>query len=504
MKTPHCVAIVTLAAVLAASAVPAGAQTASADPNADLRQQVQTLEKRLAGLEKGMGAGQSAAPATPADNAAPSGSQKYSWPGSTASAPFDFADFTWLNGNSREHNNPLDTKYFTPELRLDANYTYDFNHPKDHTLDGSCEVGRTNELQVQQLGVGGDLHIDHVRGRVMTQFGMYSQMTPRNDASPSRGQWNLGNAYQYISEANAGYHWDAMHGVNLDAGIFMSYVGLFSYYNADNWAYQPSYVSANTPWFFNGLRLQMFPTDRWKSEFWLVNGWQSYGMFNEMPGLGTQQLWRPTGWMSVLSNDYWGYDTLGNPARQRYHTDNSLEIKYYDRPNNFVDKGAFSLTLDAGCEDGGGVSCFKSSPSKGPQQDFLGFMLYNRTWFSHDHFGLTVGGGAITNPGRYLVLTPPVNGATSAANASPFFTQNPGDSFKAWDASVTVDYMPDDWVTWRLEGNHRAANTPYFAGPGGMTPLGGNQGGPGSPVGGFTPDLRKSENRITLALLVKI
>ncbi|HXT01830.1 MAG TPA: outer membrane beta-barrel protein [Elusimicrobiota bacterium] len=472
-----------LAAIASLSTI-AAAQTAPAESDSDLRRQVQSLEKRLAELEKGM-----APPATPAVP--------------TAAQPFDFADFTWINGSSRERVNPLDTKYFTPELRLDANETYSFNHPRDHTLDGSCEVGRTNELQVQQLGVGGDLYYEHVRGRVMTQFGLYSQMTPRNDASTSRGQWSTGDAYKYISEANAGYHWDALHGVNLDAGIFMSYVGLFSYYNADNWAYQPSYVSANTPWFFNGLRLQLFPTDRWKAEFWLVNGWQSYNQFNEMPGLGTQQLWRPTGWLSVLSNDYWGYDTPNNPARQRWHTDNSLQIKYYDAPRRFVDKGAFSLTLDAGCEDAGGVSCFRSSPAKGPQQDFLGFMLYNRNWFARDRFALTLGGGAITNPGRYLVLLPPVNGAT-ASTGSPYFTTNPGQKFDAWDFSITFDYMPDDWVTWRLEGNHRAANTPYFAGAGGMTPIGGNTGAPGTSVPGFTPDLRRSENRIALALLVKI
>ncbi|MDE2141645.1 MAG: outer membrane beta-barrel protein [Elusimicrobia bacterium] len=454
-------------------------------PNDAWRARVESLERRLNELENG----RPQSGPSPAETPAPQ--------------PFDFADFTWLNGTSRERVNPFEGEYFTPELRLDANVVYDFNHPKDHTLDGSCEVGRTNEFQLQQLGVGGDLHFAHVRGRVMTQFGMYSQMTPRNDASPSRGQWNMGDAYRDLSEANAGYHWDALHGVNLDAGIFMSYVGLFSYYNADNWAYQPSYVSANTPWFFNGLRLQIFPTDRWKSEFWLVNGWQSYGQFNEMPGLGTQQLWRPFGWLSVLSNDYWGYDTPNNPARQRYHTDNSVEIKYYDAPGHFLDKGALSLTLDAGCEDGGGVSCFRSSPAKGPQQDFLGFMIYNRNWFGRDHFGLTLGGGAIANPGRYLVLVPPVNGAT-AATGSPYFTADPGDSFKAWDMSFTFDYMPDDWVTWRLEANHRAANVPYFAGPGGVTPPGGNTGTPGTSVPGFTPNFRRSENRITAALLVKI
>ncbi|MFI5361636.1 MAG: outer membrane beta-barrel protein [Elusimicrobiota bacterium] len=488
------------AMILTAGIAAAQATTPATASDADLRQQVQTLEKRLADLEKSMGGGASAAHAAAAGPTSP----VYSWPGSTAAQPFDFADFAWLNGNSREHNNPFDSKYFTPELRLDANYVYDQNHPADHTLDGSCETGRTNEIQVQQFGVGGDLHYEHIRGRVMTQFGMYSQMTPRNDASPSRGQWNLGNAYQYLSEANGGYHWDAWHGINLDAGIFMSYVGLFSYYNADNWAYQPSYVSANTPWFFNGMRLQTFPTDRWKAEFWLTNGWQSYGMFNSNPGLGTQQLWRPTGRLSFLSNDYWGTDVLGNPARQRFHSDNSMEVKYYDVPNaKFLDKAAFSVTLDAGCEDGGGVSCFRSNPAKGPQQDFLGFMVYNRTWFAHDHFALTAGGGAITNPGRYLVLMPAINGAT-ATSGTPYFTENPGDQFKAWDASLTFDYMPDDWVTWRLELDHRAADSPYFAGPGGMTPAGGNQGAPGTVVPGFTPDLVKAENRINLALLIKI
>jgi len=30
-----------------------------------------------------------------------------------------------------------------------------------------------------------------------------------------------------MSEAFGGYHFNVMHGINVDAGIFMSYVGLF-------------------------------------------------------------------------------------------------------------------------------------------------------------------------------------------------------------------------------------------------------------------------------------
>ncbi len=429
--------------------------------------------------------------------------------------PFAFADFTWLTGNARTKESPMDTKFFTPEIRADVDYIYDFNHPKDNTIGGSSEVFRANEVQVTQLGVGGDFHYDNVRARLMTQFGLYSQTTPRNDASPSRGQWNLDNAYRYLSEAYGGYHFNLLHGINVDAGIFMSYIGLFSYYQFDNWAYQPSYVSSNTPWFFNGVRVQIFPTEHLKIEPWFTNGWQSYGRFNNRPGIGVQFLWRPNGWLSVLGNQYaLGADVLNTPGRIRYHTDDSIQIKYYDNPERFLDKAAFSLTGDMGCEHGGGVSCAGNS-AKGPKQSFLGYMIYDRLWFDRDKYALTIGGGQINNPGRYLVLLPPINGAT-ATSGTPYFTENPGDPYKAWDVSGTFDWMPSQYITFRWEYNHRAANVPYFSGSGGVTPPGGNNGAPGSFVclSGFTtcngspantwlPDLRKNENRLNMAILVK-
>ena len=419
-----------------------------------------------------------------------------------AAEPFAFADFTWLNGNARTKEAVLDSKYFTGEFRADVNAIYSFNHPQDHTLVGSCETGRTNEIQVQQVGLGGDFHWDNVRGRIMTQFGMYSTMTPRNDASPTRGQWQADNAYRYLSEAYGGYHWDVMNGINLDAGIFMSYIGLFSYYNFDNWAYQPSYVSANTPWFFNGMRLQVFPTDKLKLELWFVNGWQSYNTFNNTPGIGASLNWRPTGSLNVISNNYFlGADTPGNPKRTRRHTDNSIQWKYYDQPESLLSKMAATFTFDLGDEQGGGVS--RSGTAAEPKQYFAGWMLYNRFWFAHDRHAITIGGGAITNPGRYLVLVPPVNGAT-AASGTPYFTANPGDPFHAWDYSVTYDFMPSPYITFRGEFNRRGASVPYFAGENGVTPPGGNQGPLGSTVAGWAPDLRRTESRINLALLVKL
>jgi hypothetical protein len=443
--------------------------------------------------------------------------------------PFSDADWTWLNGNPRTKDEPLDTKFFTPEIRADTVYVFDFNRPTDHSIGGSSELFRSQEVQLTQLGVGGDFHYDNVRARLMTQFGMYSATTPRNDPSPGHGQWDLPTAYRYISEAYGGYHFDALHGVNVDAGIFLSYIGLFSYYNFDNWAYQPSYVSSNTPWFFEGVRVQVFPTAHLKIEPWFINGWQSYASANHRPGLGGQIKWTPTSWINVISNNYGlGQDDLFIPGRKRIHTDDSIEVKYFDRPDNTLDKMAFSFTGDLGCEFGGGVSCLGDRKG-GPKQSFVGYMLYNRFWFHKDLFGLTLGGGQINNPGRYLVLLPPINGesAITASTNSPYFTENPGDPFKAWDSSVTFDYMPKQYITFRWEYDYRHASVPYWTGHGGITPPGGNNGSPqfytcangassgqeslgpaetacgGGIASVWFPDLRRDESFIDMSILVK-
>lgn len=412
----------------------------------------------------------------------------------TAAAPLvdrvtPFADswWGWLNGNPRTVDCPLCTKYFTPEIRVDSNYNLDFNHPADDTISGSSEVFRSQEVQLEQLGIGGDLLIDNVHARLMTQFGEYSVTTPRNDASVSRGQWNLDEAYRYLAEAYGGYHWNKMHGINLDAGIFMSYIGLFSYYNFDNWAYQPSFVSSNTPWFFNGVRGQFFPTQHLKIEPWFINGWQSYARFGTRPGMGGQIKWTPTNRINVISNNYgYGEDDYGIHGRTRFHTDNSFELKYYDHPDSKLDRMAFSFTGDAGCESGTGVACtgsanhkiFTPATSTTPatyyqKQSFLGWMLYNRFWLDHDKYGLTVGGGQIDNPGRYLVLLPPINGAT-AVSGSAYFPEDPGQPFHAEDGTLTWDYMPSQYVTFRTEYGYRHSDVPYWAGRGGSTPPGGN------------------------------
>src|SRR5579862_2998223 len=459
--------------------------------------------------------------------------------------PFAVGYLGWMNGTSRENSPIFDTKLFTPEVRFDVNYLNDFNDPHDHTIVGSTEEFRSGEFQIEQVSFGGNFHWNGVQARFLSMLGLYSVTTPRNDASVGVGQWDLQGAYKYFSEANAGYHWDVNHGLNVDAGIFVSYVGLFSYYNFDNWTYQPSFVSSNTPWYFNGVRIQWFPSQTLKIEPWIINGWQSYAKFNSNPGVGGQILWIPNDSFKLVFNTYAvGEDNLaygsgvpnngGNPNAPiglpnpgapyinyahvtRVHEDDSVLYKYYDGHGGDgpgISRAAFSFTVDIGCEYGGGVHC-----SHGPNKaNFFGAMAYNRIWWDHDRMAVTFGGGFMNNPGRYLALVPPINGAT-AATGTPYWTENPGQKLYQWDMQLNLQYMPKDWLTWWTEVTYRHSDVPYWGGSGGVTPPLGNNGAPASfvcnnnsPIGPdacaseggvWFPDLRTQEVIWGAGILVK-
>lgn len=440
---------------------------------------------------------------TEEDEAGPKNKQK--------GEPLEGMDMTWLNGGDRRSTPTLAGKYFTPTVMVDANYTYSFADPIDHTVVGSTTLSRNNEMQVSGVYLGGDFNYKNARAHVVTQFGTRSIVVPRNDYSPYRGQYRLADAYRYLAEANAGYHFNRMYGINVDFGLFMSYLGLNSYYQVENWEYQASYTSDNTPWFFSGMRVQLFVTKKLKIEPWIINGWQSYGMFNEQLGVGGNITWCPTENIKMLTNDYYGADAAGIPNRKRFHSDNSLLVRYFKRPKSKgISQMAFSLTADIGCEKGGGVNGFRNGDSvHGPSQYFGSLMFYNRIWFYKNKFAWTFGGGYMQNPGRYLVLYPtgqasPLpnpNNPTMTEGAYPF-SANPGDQFYAWDWSTNIEWAPNKHIAFRAEYVHRESSVPYFAGHGGVT----------SPTGYTTstlppdwkPDLVKWEDRVIFAVLFRL
>ena len=430
--------------------------------------------------------------------------------------PWDGFDQTWVNGNDRRDSSIFHIPYFTPSILIDVNATHSFNEPMDHTVVGSTALSRNDEMVISAINLGGDFSYGNARGRIMTQFGIRSQVVPRNDLSPYRGQYDMADAYRYLDEAYAGYHFDKWYGINVDFGLFMSYIGLNSYYQQENWEYQASYTSDNTPWFFNGIRVQIWPTKYLKIEPWIINGWQSYGMFNALPGLGANITYIPKENIKMLTNDYYGTDAAGLVGRHRFHSDNSFFLRYYNHPSSKgVSRMAFTFTGDVGFEKGDGVNGFnnKQVATNGPAQYFVSWMVYNKIWFAKNHCGVYCGGGWMTNPGRYLVLAPtgdaspfpnPSNPASNGGTIGTHpFTENPGQPFDGWDCSVGFSWTPNQSIEFKTEWVHRESSQYYFAGPGGVTSPSGYTYTP-IPATGWVPDLAKSENRVVIAALFRL
>ncbi len=397
----------------------------------------------------------------------------------TVEAPFS-GDFTWMNGQSRQKSFPLDfSKAITLSLYLDVFYAWSFNHPLDNTLTGTASTSRHNEFQINLGSIGIDWNYRNVVGRLSLQAGTVLNVVQDLDGTAKRGRGLSIEDLRYIREATLGYHFDVMHGVNVEGGIFMSYIGLESYLLAENWNYTRSVASDHTPFYFQGVRAQFFPTAHLKIEPWLMNGWQSYGKWNFTPSTGVQFRWSPSERFTIAANLYLGTDTRGVPGRVRVHHDHSVLWKYFDAPGHALHRLAVSINDHAGFEAGG-------ADLPGPlDAHVLSTSVSHRASFFDDVFHVAVRGEYFTNPSRYLAQFPPPDLATQ-----------PGTDLAIWGFTGTLELMPRDYFSVRAEVVWRQSSVPYFSGPLGTTSADGFVGGP---TQGFVVDSRRSQTVILAA-----
>jgi hypothetical protein len=425
---------------------------------------------------------------------------------STSKIPFDGMDLTWINGQSRITNSIVSLKdkktgetIVTGTAYMDADYNYNFANPIDNTHTISSTIGRSNEFHINLASVGVDAAYKNMIGRILLQYGSMLNIVQDLDPSVNRGRNNSINNLKFIREGAAGYHFNKWYGINLEAGIFMSYIGLESYIVQDNWCFQRSTVCEFTPFYFQGARLQMFPTKKLKQEIWLLNGWQSYNSFGNAPGVGTSTYWRPNESLQLVANFYYGHDTqnpdtLGHQShRIRFHHDNSIVARYFNRPQSKgFSKMAFSINSHYGFEKG--MDAGDNVTSK--THFMYGTSVSNRIWFYKNKLAFTLRGDVVSNGGEYLAFSPsPVapNDYTDALAA------NPNTPLKIMQGTFTFDIMPTEFTTFRIEYGHREANLPYFAGHGGTTSPSGWVNGPTTIIP-WRPDLQKTDNRITLVM----
>lgn len=411
---------------------------------------------------------------------------------STSKIPFDGMDLSWINGQNRQKDFPLTVKdkegntILTGVTYLDAYFNYNFARPKDNTQTISSTMGRCNEFTVNLASIGIETNYKNIIGRLWLQYGQMGSIIQDLDGTTTRGRNTSTANLKYIREAAAGYHFNKWYGINVEMGIFMSYIGLESYITQENWSYQRSMVCDFTPFYFSGARVQAYPSKKFKTELWLLNGWQTYNSWSKGIGIGNSNYYRPNENLQLVANFYYGKDTR-NSNRIRFHHDNSVVKRYYNKPaSTGISQAAFSINTHYGFQSGDGVK---------PKDHYMtGTSVANRLWFCKNKLALTLRGDIITNPGLYLAFTPsPVtpNDFTDAIAADPKQKLN------IFQGTATFDIMPNDFITCRFEYGYRKSNVPYFAGRQGTTSP---DGWIDTPVNNWRPALQKTENRVTVAV----
>ena len=392
--------------------------------------------------------------------------------------PFGEFDYSWTNGTNRQPDPLLKAGPVTFSLYADAYYAYQFSNPSDHTIFQTTTAPRHNEINLNMAAIGMDLTgMDGPIGRVFLQYGNNVAADSGQDATLNRGYYLTHATLDPIQQAAAGWHFHSLHGVNVEFGIFPSYVGLESYLPEENWSYTHAFLSDFTPYYFSGSRTQIFITQRFKLEIWLVNGWQTLGQWhNSRLTGGYLWNWRPTGRLSASNAFYTGEEEQSDPDAHRYYTDNSIQYKYFEGSGNAIAKWmAIAVVGDYGYE----------VRSRGPGGPMAGLSLAHRLTFT-DRWANTLRLDAFYDKTQAVVATLP-SGA-----------QLQSGQFLAGGVAATLDFNPSPWLLYRLEYSHRNANIPYFSGSGGIS------GGTTPPTPNATPDLRKSDDRIVVNVTLRL
>lgn len=192
-------------------------------------------------------------------------------------------------------------------------YGYDFNTPRSRTRPGFVySENRHNEVAINIALLGARFASERVRGTFAIQTGTY----------PDANYAAEPQIFKHIYEAYAGVR--IRPRLWLDAGVFLSHIGLEGPISRDDLTLTRSMMADNSPYYEAGVKLTYdAPNGHWTLVGLVLNGWQVIRDQNENMSSGWQVQWKPSERWVVNSSTYAGEgpnqpDSVGRQLRY-YH-----------------------------------------------------------------------------------------------------------------------------------------------------------------------------------------
>lgn len=211
-----------------------------------------------------------------------------------------------------------------------AYYGYDFNNPASLARPSFIySENLHNQLAVNLALLGVRYTGARVRGTFAIQAGTYADANYA--AEPA--------FFKNIYEAWGGVR--VAQNLWLDAGIFLSHIGLEGPNSRDNLTLTRSIMAENSPYYEAGAKLTYDKGQKWLFSVLALNGWQVIRDRNQNKSFGTQVQFRPSTKVLLNSSTFVGEgrnvpDSLG--VRLRYFHNFFIT---YDPSANWKMSGAF-------------------------------------------------------------------------------------------------------------------------------------------------------------------
>ena len=217
-------------------------------------------------------------------------------------------------------------------------YGYDFNNPAGLTRPGFIySENLHNQIAVNIALLGARYASERVRGTFAIQTGTY----------PDANYAAEPQIFKNIYEAWGGVR--LAPNLWLDAGIFLSHIGLEGPISRDDLTLTRSLMADNSPYYEAGAKLTYDAGKKWLFSALLLNGWQVIRDRNQNEAVGTQIQFRPSAKWLLNSSTFVGEgrnqpDSVGR--KLRYFHDFYLT---YDASVRWK----LAASFDAGWEENG-------------------------------------------------------------------------------------------------------------------------------------------------------
>ncbi len=307
---------------------------------------------------------------------------------------------------------------------VDTYYGFDFNQPASDR-QFTTQAVRHNEFSVNLAYVEAKLEQEKVHGRLALQVGssVYSNYSAERRYGVLGGP-QLADVSRHIQEAYAGYL--LAPGLWLDAGIFLSHIGVESFLSKDNWNYTRSLAADYSPYYQAGIRMNYQVSGSLLLGLHLLNGWQNTIETNGDKAVGMQIAYTPSETFSLTYNNF-----IGREAEFRFF-------------NNFIAKAKLSSDWSIAFSSDVGI---QKKPAGGTSAWFVETLLAQ--------YRLT-GTWAIGGRAEYFHDKDQVIVATATANG-----------FQTFGGSLNLDWQPESAFLFRNEIRSLFSKDAVFSGKSG-------------------------------------